>query len=79
LAFTLSNAAEVGRVVVDKTGLTGHYDITLTWTPEERLGADDAGPSIFTALEQQLGLKLVPAEGPVDTIVVDYVEEPLPN
>ena len=79
LAFTVSNVAEVGRVVVDKTGLTGHYDITLTWTPEERLSADDAGPSIFTALEEQLGLKLVSAKGPVDTIVVDHVEQPSSN
>jgi uncharacterized protein (TIGR03435 family) len=79
LAFTLSNEADVGRLVVDKTGLAGHYDITLTWTPDEGLGADDAGPSIFTALEEQLGLKLVPAKGPVDTIVVDHAEQPSPN
>jgi uncharacterized protein (TIGR03435 family) len=79
LAFTLSNASEVGRLVVDKTGLTGHYDIAIKWTSDKGLSADDAGPSIFTALEEQLGLKLVPAKGPVDTIVVDHVEQPSPN
>jgi uncharacterized protein (TIGR03435 family) len=79
LVFTLSNTEEVGRAVVDKTGLTGHYDITLTWTPDERLGAGDAGPSIFTALEEQLGLKLASAKGLVDTIVVDHTEQPSPN
>jgi uncharacterized protein (TIGR03435 family) len=79
LAYTLSNSAEVGRGVVDKTGLTGRYDIALTWTPDERFGSGDSGPSIFTALEEQLGLKLVPGKGPVDTIVVDHVERPSPN
>jgi uncharacterized protein (TIGR03435 family) len=70
---------ETGRIVVDKTGLTGDYDFTLNWTPEEQSGTDGAGPSIFTALEEQLGLKLVPAMGPVDTIVVDRIEQPSPN
>jgi uncharacterized protein (TIGR03435 family) len=79
LVFSLSNAADVGRPVVDKTGLNGQYDITLRWTPEDRMSAGEAGPSIFTALEEQLGLKLLPAKGPVDTIVVDHVERPSPN
>jgi len=68
-----------GRLVVDETGLTGNYDITLKWTPDDQRGADDAGPSIFTALEEQLGLKLVPARGPVNTLVIDHVERPSPN
>jgi uncharacterized protein (TIGR03435 family) len=83
ISFSVSNV--VGRQVVDKTGLTGKYDFTLTWTPDE-MGAPsgasadaDSGPSIFTALEEQLGLKLVPAKGPVDVIVVDHIERPSEN
>jgi len=68
----------VGRIVVDKTGLEGSYDFTVDFAPE---GADpsDPRPSIFTALEEQLGLKLVPSKGPVDVIVVDHVERPSEN
>jgi uncharacterized protein (TIGR03435 family) len=51
----------------------------LKWTPEQQRTADDSGPSVFTALEEQLGLKLVPAKGPVDTIVVDHIERPSEN
>jgi uncharacterized protein (TIGR03435 family) len=68
----------VGRVIVNKTGLEGGYDLTLEYAPD---GADasDPRPSIFTALEEQLGLKLVPAKGPVDVIVVDQIERPTAN
>jgi uncharacterized protein (TIGR03435 family) len=68
----------VGRPVVNKTGLEGGYDFTLDYAPD---GADpsDALPSIFTALEEQLGLKLEPARGPVDVIVVDHIERPTEN
>ncbi|MGB7265792.1 MAG: TIGR03435 family protein [Terracidiphilus sp.] len=68
----------VGREVVNKTGLEGGYDFTLDYAPD---GADasDPRPSIFTALEEQLGLKLVPSKGPVDVIVVDHVERPSAN
>jgi uncharacterized protein (TIGR03435 family) len=68
----------VGRVVVNKTGLDGGYDFTLDYAPD---GADpsDTRPSIFTALEEQLGLKLEPARGPVDVIVVDHIERPTEN
>ena len=76
LAANLSFA--VGRVVVNKTGLEGGYDFTLDYAPD---GADasDTRPSIFTALEEQLGLKLEPARGPVDVIVVDHIERPTAN
>jgi uncharacterized protein (TIGR03435 family) len=76
LAFNLTNT--VGRTVVNQTGLAGAYDFTLEWAPE---GADasDQRPSIFTALEEQMGLKLKPAQGPVDTIVVDAIERPSAN
>lgn len=75
-------SGEVGRKVVDKTGLTGNYDITLTWMPAMASTADaDAasGPTIFTALEEQLGLKLQPAKGPVPVLVIDSVEKPSEN
>jgi len=73
------------KQVVDKTGLTGKYDISMKWQPDdmpaesrEATGADSA-PSIFTALQEQLGLKLEAVKGPVDTIVVDHVEMPSEN
>jgi bla regulator protein BlaR1 len=88
LAHALS--ALVGRSVVDKTGLTGNYDFSLTWTPDEsstpRIGPegggpppqtdasiDPNGPTLFTALEEQLGLKLQSEKGKVDVIVVDHI------
>ena len=73
----------VGRMIVDKTGLGDKkFDFELKWTPDNRRAADnaaDAGPSIFTALEEQLGLKLVPSKGPVEMIVIDHIERPSPN
>ena len=68
-----------GRPVVDKTGLTGRYNIDLEWAPDELEGTPDAGPSIFTALHEQLGLKLMPTKGPVDVLVVDHIEKPSEN
>ncbi|MGA1982576.1 MAG: TIGR03435 family protein [Acidobacteriaceae bacterium] len=77
LAAALSDEAH--RLVVDKTGLTGTADLTLKWTSDE--AADQGGTvvSIFTAVEEQLGLKLQPAKGPVDTLVVDHAEMPSAN
>jgi uncharacterized protein (TIGR03435 family) len=68
----------VTRVVVDRTGLAGSFKFTLDWSPDE-LAADASGGSIFTALQEQLGLKLEPARGPVDVLVVDHVEPPTPD
>lgn len=76
-----------GRTVVNKTGLTGQYDFTLDWMPEQGAaapGVDGAaaaseGPSIFTALQEQLGLRLVPAKGMVEVIVIDSIERPTEN
>jgi uncharacterized protein (TIGR03435 family) len=87
-ALAANLSARVDRTVVDKTGLTGRYDIALQWAPDATHGptmADDQGtapserPSIFTALQEQLGLKLEATKGPVDTIVVDHVEMPSEN
>jgi bla regulator protein BlaR1 len=75
LAHSMSDWVQ--RTVVDKTGLTGPMDFTLTWAPE---GATDSpASSIFTAVQEQLGLKLEPARGPVDVLVVDSAERPMPD
>lgn len=77
LVFALSDL--LSRNVVDRSGLNGNYDIDLKWTPDDQQGTPDAGPTLFTALEEQLGLKLVPAKGPVETLVIDHVERPTEN
>lgn len=77
LARILSDA--VHREVIDKTGLDGRAPLTLKWTSDE--AADQGQPvlSIFTALEEQLGLKLVSSKGPVETLVIDHIEMPTEN
>jgi uncharacterized protein (TIGR03435 family) len=77
LVFCLSDV--LGRTVIDKTGLTGNFDINLKWTPDDQQGNPNAGPTLVTALEEQLGLKLDGARGPVNTLVVDSVEKPSEN
>jgi uncharacterized protein (TIGR03435 family) len=93
---TLTNSLQnqLGRPVVDKTGLTGRFDIKLEWMPgaEQAPGpfapnpdlpapppADLSGPSIFTALQEQLGLRLESAKGPVEVVVIDSAEKPSEN
>jgi uncharacterized protein (TIGR03435 family) len=70
--------ANVQRPVIDKTGLTGVYDMELKWTPEDAPagGTDETGPSIFTALQEQLGLRLDASKGMVETLIVDHAEKP---
>ncbi len=73
---------ELNLPVVDKTGITGIYDITLNYTPQRLLDAPDYagnGISVFTAIQQQLGLKLEAAKGPVEVLVVDHAEKPSAN
>lgn len=86
LASLLSGQA--GRKVVDKTGLTGLYDIDLKWTPDQLPSGqplppgfeiDPTGPTLVTAIQEQLGLRLVPETGPVDTLVVESVQRPSEN
>ena len=75
----------VDRTVVDRTGLTGIFDLELNWTLERAPQRPDAttpnpdAPSIFTALREQLGLKLESAKAPTDVLVIDRVERPTPN
>jgi len=87
-SLTYSLSGEVGRTIIDKTGLTGKYDFELKWTPEGAAasGADNgqtddqnSASSLFTALQEQLGLKLQSSKGPVETLVVDHVEMPSEN
>lgn len=76
-------AKEVGRPVIDKTGIAGRYDLKLRWTPDSTTASSNSGtdapPSIFTALEEQLGLKLKSAKGPVQVLVLDHAEMPTQN
>ena len=76
-------ADELGRPVVDRTGIAGRYHLILKWTPDDAASAaapsSNAPPSIFTALQQQLGLKLESQKGPVQVLVVDHVEMPSAN
>lgn len=67
----------VRRTVVDKTGIAGPTDFTLNWAPDGSTDTD--APSIFTAVQEQLGLKLEPARGLVDVLVVESAERPLPD
>lgn len=59
------------QTVVDRTGLTGSFEFNLEWTPDDAIKPDDSGPSLFTAVEEQLGLKLESRKGPLDVLVVD--------
>jgi uncharacterized protein (TIGR03435 family) len=69
--------------VIDKTGLTGKYDLSLKWRPDNQPPSDNSSadelPGLFTALQEQLGLKLEPSKGPVDTLIIDHVEMPTAN
>lgn len=68
----------LGRPVFDKTGLTGSFDLTLTWTPDQS-AIDSPGPSVYTALQEQLGLKVETGKGPVQMIIVDAAEKATGN
>jgi len=85
-------AGATGRTVIDKTGYAETFDGAMEWTPDAALrpapgddpskpapSADTVGPSIFTALQEQLGLKLESAKGPVEVLVIDHVEKPSAN
>ena len=67
----------VGRIVLDKTGLRGVYDWMLEWNPD--LTVDSNRPSLFTALQGQLGLRLEAQKGQMETLVIDSVERPSEN
>jgi uncharacterized protein (TIGR03435 family) len=86
LASLLEGPAQ--RLVIDRTGLAGSWDLEVNYTPDRSQlppgvelpsSIDPNGPSLFTALEEQLGLKLRPARGPVEVLVIDSVQQPAPN
>jgi uncharacterized protein (TIGR03435 family) len=91
IGFVLNDSLELP--VVDQTGLgSARYNFILKWTPDSSrsqpggiaAGAPpvdnaDAPPDIFTAMQQQLGLKLESTKAPVDVMVIDHVEKPSPN
>jgi uncharacterized protein (TIGR03435 family) len=82
LSSRLTYVGDIGRPVVDKTGLTGRYNFELNWSPSSQISSSTSDiplPSIFTALEEQLGLKLESTKGTLDTIVIDHVEMPSSN
>jgi uncharacterized protein (TIGR03435 family) len=76
IVFALNR--EVDRPVVDRTNLTGRYSFTLKWSADP-LASAGAAPSIFTAVQEQLGLRLEPSTEPIDAIVIDHAEPPTPN
>lgn len=78
-------AGQLRRPVRDQTGLKGKYDFTLKWDPSENSAGplqnsmDSPAPSIFTAIQEQLGLRLVSTKGPVDFVIIDHIERPSEN
>ena len=76
-------AGRVGRMVIDQTGLKSSYDFTLEWTPDAPPLAgtttEATGPSLFTALREQLGLRLDSTRVPVDFLVIEQLDQPEPN
>lgn len=83
LVAMLNRQSELGgRIVIDKTGLAGKYNYSLQWSPQRlnaTADADTDGPSLFSALKEQLGLKLEPSKGPVDVVIIDAVSAPTAN
>lgn len=90
--FAKALSFNLGRIVLDETGLKGKYDLRLDFAPyrsqsemfggtpiDKPLSPDSSGPSIFTALQEQLGLKLESTKGPVEVIVIDHIEKPSEN
>lgn len=76
-----SIAQYLDRPVIDKTGLTGKYDYHLEFSDagQPAPSADALGPSVLTAFQDQLGLKLTAGTGPVEVLVIDHVEKPSEN
>lgn len=90
-ASFLARQPELDTPVADATDLAAHYDFKLEWTPENptplpgtqssaaALLTDPGGTSLFTALQEQLGLNLQPQKGPVELVIIDHIEQPSPN
>jgi uncharacterized protein (TIGR03435 family) len=74
-----SLASDLGTPVTDHTGLEGQYEISLRWNPDPGGTGDPSVPSLFAAIQEQLGLKLEPRREPVEVLVVDRVDRPSEN
>ena len=89
LANALTGALGSERIVVNRTNLAGRFDVDLTWSSEPLRTSEpnaapgaaspDVDPTLSTALQEQLGLKLVLRPEPIDAVVVDQIERPSPN
>jgi uncharacterized protein (TIGR03435 family) len=90
LAKALSTSVELSRTVIDKTGLIGKFDVSFKWAIPQGIGfdglgqsqnapVDSGGPSIFTAIQEQLGLRLQSGRGPVEVVMVEHIEKPTAN
>lgn len=79
--FTQGASNELGRIVVDRTGVSGAYDLNVTWAADTDVAASNSptGLSLFTAIQEQAGLKLESAKAPVKVLVVDRLEMPSEN
>jgi uncharacterized protein (TIGR03435 family) len=77
LARNLTQLGGADRIVVDRTRLTGKYEIDLRWSPDVTQPSDD--PPLVTAIQEQLGLKLEPGNEQLPAVVIDHIEQPSPN
>ena len=87
--LAMTGGGSLNRLIVDRTGLDGQYNLTLKFTPENIPPPGQAppgfpqldpnGPSIFTALQEQLGLRLQPTRAPLEVLVIDQLERPTPD
>jgi uncharacterized protein (TIGR03435 family) len=74
-----SLAGDIGTPITDNTGLEGQYEISLRWNPDPGGAGDPSVPSLFAAIQEQLGLKLEPRREPVEVLVVDHINRPSEN
>ncbi len=81
ISLLMANSDIGGRSIIDETGLTGTYDVTLDWVPMQTGTGpvESGGPGLFTALQEQLGLRLVAMKGPVEVVMIDHIEMPSQN
>jgi uncharacterized protein (TIGR03435 family) len=79
LALQFSGGNGVDRPVIDRTELSGNYDYTLTWAPGLAPGADTDAVDVYTAFQEQLGLRLEPSRAAIEVLVIDHLEKPSEN
>lgn len=77
IAQRLSGTAD--RMIVDKTGVNGRYDVDMSWAPDDNRDSNDPRPSLFTAIEEQMGLRLSSSKAAMTTIVIDALARPSEN